>query len=58
MAHATSRQDYTEPSYSFGFEASEGEDSLGSQQIKQEKNRKLVNLLTLSDKFKSTSKIY
>jgi len=35
----------------FGFKASEGEDSLGSQQIKQEENSQSVNLLISCDKF-------
>lgn len=41
-AHTTSRGDYMEPSQPFGFEASKGEDSLESQQIKQEENSQFV----------------
>lgn len=55
-AHTTSRGDYMEPSQAFGFEAPEGEDTLESQQSKQEENSQFVHLLILCGKFYSRSK--
>lgn len=47
MDYTTSKEDYMELSNLFGFETFKREDTLGSQQVKQEENSQFVSILIL-----------